>query len=128
MSEVSADQPPTYFDLYSRGEVGADQIDDYVGAWHDSHETWARQVPLHEFLGFTWPEYQVWVCDADSLPVILEARVSATPLTVVVADYVERMRAGGRAKDGTAIACLGNWLKQSASDGLDARSRPRASG
>ena len=133
MAEASADRPPTFFDLYNQGEVGADQIHDYVGAWHDAHETWARQIPLHEYLGLTWPEYQVWVCDADSLPVILEARVSTVPLTVIVGKYlamkyVEQSRTGRRATDGTAILCLRNWLKQSASDGSDARSRPRASG
>jgi len=128
MSEASTDRPPAFFDLYCQGEVGADQIDDYVGAWHDAHETWARQIPLHEFLGLTWPEYQVWVCDADSLPAILEARASATPLASIIAKRLEQMRVGGREADETAIVCLANWLKQSASDGLDARSRPRASG
>lgn len=128
MSEAFADRPPTFFDLYSKGKIGAAQIDDYVDAWHDAHETWARQVPLHEYLGLTWPEYQVWVCDVDSLPFILEARVSATPLAAIVAKRLEQMRAGGRAADGTAIVCLGNWLKQSASNDSDARSHPQASG
>jgi hypothetical protein len=123
VSELFPDRPPTFFELYSYGEVRADQIDDYVGAWHDAHETWARQVPLHEFLGLTWPEYQVWVCDADSLPAILEARTSATPLATIVAKRLEQMRAGGRATDGTTIVCLGNWLKQSAGRGSDAGSR-----
>jgi hypothetical protein len=118
----------TFFDLYSQGKVGADQIDSYVDAWHDAHESWARQIPLHEYLGLTWPEYQVWVCDADSLPVILEARVSATPLPAVIAERLEQMRASGRATDGTTIVCLGNWLKQNASAGSEAESHPRASG
>jgi hypothetical protein len=123
MPEASTDRPPAFFDLSCQGEVEPDQIDDYVGAWHDAHETWARQIPLREVLGLTLPEYQVWVCDADSLPAILEARASATPLASIIAKHLEQMRVSGREADGTAIVCLANWLKQSASGDSDARSR-----
>lgn len=114
MSEALVDRPPTFFDRFSRGEVSADQIDDYVGAWHDAHETWAKQVSLPEYLGLTWPEYQVWVCDADALPAILEARQSGRLLAAVIAKRVEQMRAAGRPTDETAIFSLGSWLKQTA--------------
>lgn len=113
MSEAFADRPQTFFDLFGQGRVGADQIDDYVGTWHDAHETWASQVPLHEYLGLTWPEYQVWVCDAGALPAILEARRSARPLTSVITERLDHMRVLGRPTDGTKIVCLANWLKTS---------------
>lgn len=116
MSEGFTNRLPTFFDLFSRGRISADRIDDYVDAWHDAHETWAGRVSLHEYLGLTWPEYQVWVCDADALPAIMEARVSGRPLIAVIAERVESMRAAGRPTDGTTIFTLGNWLKQSASD------------
>lgn len=119
MSEVFAERLPTFFDLFRCGEVSADQIDDYVGLWHDAHETWAKQISLPEYLGLTWSEYQVWVCDADALPTILEARVSATPLTAAIAERLEEMRASGRPTDGTTIFTLENWLNQSARSGSD---------
>jgi len=128
MSEAFVDRPPTFFDLFSHGKVGVDQIDDYVDAWHNAHETWAKQVPLHEYLGLTWPEYQVWVCDAGSLPAIMEARVSAESLAAIVAKRLEHMRDAGRPTDGTTIFSLGNWLKHNASSDSDAHGRSRASG
>jgi hypothetical protein len=77
MSDLSADRAPTFYDLFSRGEVGAEQIDDYVDRWHDGLDKWAKQMPLHEYLGLTWPEYQNWVRDAGALPRILAARRQA---------------------------------------------------
>jgi hypothetical protein len=77
MSESSASRPPTFFDRFGRGEIAAEQIDDYVDRWHDGSEKWAKQMPLHEYLGLTWPEYQGWVRDAGALPRILAARRQA---------------------------------------------------
>lgn len=77
MSDSSADRTPTFYDLFSRGVVVAEQIDDYVDRWHDGRDKWARQMPLHQYLGLTWPEYQDWVRDAGALPRILAARQQA---------------------------------------------------
>jgi hypothetical protein len=48
-----------------------------VDRWHDGHDKWAKQMPLHEYLGLTWPEYQNWVRDAGALPRILATRRQA---------------------------------------------------
>ena len=34
-----------------------DNVDDRVDAWHDG----ASDLPLHEYLGWTWAQYQGWV-------------------------------------------------------------------
>ncbi len=77
MSEAAANRQPTFFDLFSQGIIPADQIDDYIDVWHDAHATWAKETPLHEYLGLTWPEYQAWVKDAGALSRILIARHKA---------------------------------------------------
>ena len=74
---LSADRAPTFYELFSRGEVVAEQIDDYVDRWHDGRDTWAKQMPLHEYLGSELAEYQNWVRDAGALPRILAARRQA---------------------------------------------------
>jgi hypothetical protein len=65
----------TFFDLFSRGEVSADQIDDYIEAWHEGA---GKEASLHEYLGLTWPEYQQWAEDAGSLHQILAHRREAS--------------------------------------------------
>lgn len=50
-----------YLDLYHRGEVTAEQIHDFVTAWHDgTAQQPDRHVALHVSLGLTWAEYGMW--------------------------------------------------------------------
>jgi hypothetical protein len=64
----------TFFDLYSRGQVLPDEIDDFIDRWHERADPQANSLPLHEYLGMTLEEYEVWVHDPDALPQILVAR------------------------------------------------------
>ncbi len=75
-STTTQARPPTFFDLYRRGEVSAEQIDDFVDRWHAGSDAWARKTPLSEYLGLTNAEYEAWVRDPDALPAIRAARPS----------------------------------------------------
>ena len=51
-------------------ECDLTRIDDEIDAWHDADTT----VPLHEWLGFTPDEYQLYVEMPASIRIILAAR------------------------------------------------------
>jgi hypothetical protein len=102
-------QALSFFDRYSRGEVAADEIDDYVSEWHRSPST--DQRCLAEFLGMTHQEYQVWIMDPNSLPLILAARQTSRPLIELVTERVAEMEAAGRPSDTSALYALSNWMK-----------------
>ena len=46
-------------------------IDDCVDEWHNGA---GENLELHEYLGFTWEEYAIWVPHPSELVNILEAR------------------------------------------------------
>ncbi len=113
MSELHTQaRAPSFLDLYSRGEASADDIDDFVGGWHDAQEPWAQDLELYDTLGMTHEEYEVWLCDPLALPAILDARRSRRTLAAVMADRYEALRAANRPADATILFSLGNWLKQ----------------
>ncbi|PPQ35554.1 hypothetical protein [Rhodopila globiformis] len=85
MSETR-DTTAAFFDLYERGEVSEDAIDDFVGAWHEAGDVGGR--PLSAFLGMTADEYVVWVMNARVLPVIREARRTKQGLREAIAHYL----------------------------------------
>ena len=113
MSELQAEtRAPSFFDLYGKGEVAAGDIDDFVSRWHADQDSWAKDLALHEYLGVTHEEYEVWLCDPLSLPSILEARRSGRPLADVMTDRYEEMRAANGRTDAAILHSLGNWLEQ----------------
>jgi hypothetical protein len=99
----------SFFDRYSRGELAPDKIDDFISEWHLLPP--ADQRPLAEFLGMAEEEYQVWLMDWDSLPLILAARQTRRPLIELVAERVAEMQAAGRPSDRSALYALDNWMK-----------------
>ena len=112
MSSTRTDaRAPSFFELFSQGNASADDIDDFVGRWHDDNEPWAKDLSLHEYLGLTHDEYEVWLYDADALPQILEARLSNRRLVDVMSERFEKMRRANRPEDGTTLFSVGNWLK-----------------
>jgi len=112
MSSVRADaRAPAFYDLYSQGEVSADEVDDFIGRWHEDKEPWAKDLALHEYLGLSHEEYEVWLCDPGALPLILAARRSNTSLVDVMAEHFEEMRRANRPEGVTTLFPLGNWLK-----------------
>ncbi|HEY1932315.1 MAG TPA: hypothetical protein VGG99_09910 [Acetobacteraceae bacterium] len=100
---------PTFLDLYSRGEVAADRISDFIGEWHESDDTEERS--LAAYLGLTDEEYDVWLMDTDTLPVLLSARRTGRHLHDVVADYLADLQRKARPEDRSSIYALGHWLR-----------------
>jgi len=72
-------QAVPFFDLFSRGEAEADDIDDYVDRWHEGADEHARVMTLHDYLGLTKAEYNRWVQAPSSLPDILAERGALPP-------------------------------------------------
>jgi hypothetical protein len=103
---------PSFFDLYMRGDAAADDIDDYVGRWHDKFEGRSEYPPLHEYLGLSHDEYEVLMCDPFALPVILLARRPGGSLQDLMADRFNELRAANRREDRSIIFSLGHWLKR----------------
>ena len=63
----------TFMERYLRGEVTAEEIDDYVELWHESL---GFSGELHEYLGMTWEEYGAWAETPSVLPGLRDARLS----------------------------------------------------
>jgi hypothetical protein len=117
MSDIRTEaKPASFFDLYLRGDVSADDIDDFVGRWHDSQEPRARDMSLEDYLGLGHDEYQVWVYDPEALPSILAARRAKRPLQAVMSERLEELVAAGRPHDQTIIKGLRVWLAGQARD------------
>lgn len=56
-------------ELYRRGLVSSEDIDDYVSQWHEEEEGKNPPIPLYEYLGMTETEYIEWVSTANLPPV-----------------------------------------------------------
>jgi hypothetical protein len=111
MPDSSTDHaPPSFFDLFSRGEVSAEVIDVWVGRWHDGQDPASVGRELSDHLGLTVPEYQVWICDADALPFLLDARRAGRALDEVVRERLTAVTNAGCPEDRTVIRGLQAWL------------------
>ena len=66
-----------FLDLCVSGQASADEIDDFVDAWHESNST----QTLAEFLGMTAAEYQRWVIDPASLTSLVQSHRQQTVAT-----------------------------------------------
>lgn len=54
---------PTFMDEYRAGRATADDIDDYIDAWHTDPNPFGPK--LHTYLGMTWEQYKRWVETGD---------------------------------------------------------------
>ncbi|WP_374566175.1 hypothetical protein [Ideonella sp.] len=96
----------SFVQLCLQGDRLPEEVDDYVDAWHDG----GANVPLHEFLGMTRSEYNLWVVDSDVLPFILDAHRTG----VDAADLIEQFNAlpmAARAESSGKALQLARWLK-----------------
>lgn len=97
----------TFMDRMLRGEVMADEIDDFVDFWHDSDSS----VPLHEFLGMSEAEYGLWVSSPSMLGVIVNARYKKQRLADAVNDNLrQRRRLAARSDKGSLVSQLERWI------------------
>jgi hypothetical protein len=104
----------TFFSRYRDGRATAEQLDDFVGAWHESGDE--EQRSLAEFLGLTDKEYAVLFITPRALPAILDARCSGQALRECVEPMFERMRDAGDPKDAPVLHALGHWLGHTGGD------------
>jgi hypothetical protein len=103
-----ANKRRTFLDQYLTGEVLAEDIDDYVDAWHESSE----EVAIYEFLGMSQQEYSLWLRDPSTLPYIAIARIENKPLAEIVDSRLGEMPIAARSSDVTKIQRLRRWLEQ----------------
>ena len=103
------DASKRFIDLALNGEVLADEIDDFIEAWHESDS--AEELP--EFLGMTDQEYSLWVGDPSYLSLILSARHRKQALLEAVNDnYLHSKRDFIAASSNAKLAQLQSWVAQ----------------
>lgn len=62
---------PTFVQLYQKGLVNADEIDDYIDCWHTQSPRTSHD--LAEFLGLTPSQYSRWLKTPEQLDEILQS-------------------------------------------------------
>lgn len=90
MSEVLSGTA-SFADLFAAGKVDAGAIDDFVGTWHDSGPEDTRE--MHEFLGFTWPEWVIYAADRRLLSDIIDARRTGRTFRDIVTSQIACLEA-----------------------------------
>lgn len=100
----------TFVDLCLSGEVVQDEIDDFIDLWHEGD---GQGRPLHDFLGMTKDEYDLWVEQPGALRLILAAREQEEPdLYGAIARFAEMEPVAARAADPQAAKDVLRWLRK----------------
>ena len=107
MSDV-VHRPDTFFALYDSGRATAEQIDDFVEAWHEFGDDEPRS--LAEYLGVTDGEYGVPMITDRALPAILAARRANRPLRDFVAPLFEQLQTANDPEDAPLLHAMRHWL------------------
>lgn len=98
----------TFMSLALNGYILADEIDDFVEAWHvsDSHQE------IHDYLGMNFSEYSLWVSDPDAINIIIAARHSGISLKQAVNDNLRSTeRTAARADEARKLSILARWIE-----------------
>lgn len=97
----------SFMTLALSGRVLADEIEDFLEAWHRSDAS----EEAHEFLGMTFEEYSLWAADANSIDIILTARHTHRPLKEAVNDNLRSQeRLAARSDEAGKLAILARWI------------------
>jgi hypothetical protein len=100
----------TYMDLLLSGDVLREEIDDFVGSWHDAKEgTAVANLSLHDYLGMTWNEYRLWVEHPESLRFIAIAHKADQPVASVLRD-LDKTGVAARTSEQSEAHKLLQWL------------------
>lgn len=98
---------PPFFALYTKGQVTADQVHDFIEIWHESGDE--EQRSLSEYLGMTEEEYSLWLMDDRTLPLCVRARRGDGSICALVADHLAALRAANAYDDKAAIHARSHW-------------------
>lgn len=102
----------TFVDALLSGNAELDDIDDWVGRWHDqAGAPNGNPQELDDFLGFTEVEYSLWVERPSSLRLIAAARHRRTSIDDVQA-IATSAQAAARTSDDSEAQKLLRWLKK----------------
>ena len=93
--------------LLSGEEYDLTRIDDEIDAWHEADTT----ISLHEWLGLTSDEYQLYVEKPDAIRIILAARHHNRPLKELLAAKDSTSLIAARGASPAEVTELRKWLK-----------------
>lgn len=96
----------TFMDALLAGDALPQDADDWVDAWHDSGD---EAGALHEYLGMSWEEYQLFVERPESLRFTLAARRAHAPLQKVLAS-AQATGAAARTAEAEHAESVLKWL------------------
>jgi len=81
------------------------EVDDYIEQWHDGDS----QLELHDFLGMTLSEYELFVEDEDYLPIIVTAHKTGRKISTLM---TEELKMAARSDDPNKSRRLQEWLEK----------------
>lgn len=96
----------TFMEQVLDGAVFADEIDDFVDAWHEG----LGDTDLPAFLGMRDDEYALWVSSPDHLGTIIAARANHRSLSEAVNDNYQDLKMAAQADGQGALQKLRIWL------------------
>jgi hypothetical protein len=97
----------SFVELCLEGSVLEEEIEQFVEAWHEGRD--GAGMELHEYLGMSWEEYQLWTTTPSVLSFVLTARKRGTSLDQELSQdrYAMAARAGSVAEAAKVEA----WLR-----------------
>lgn len=108
LGEVSS----TFVDDVLVGQAVMADIDDYIDRWHDAPEgSPVAATELHDYLGMSWDEYQLWGERPESLRFILSARRAGLPVAEVLRQDLI-VGAAARSKESSVARRVLAWLAE----------------
>lgn len=88
------------------GDAFLSEIDDFIDSWHEGDSN----LSLHEFLGMTRDEYEIWLKNPDMLPFIIRARKDGKRYVDTFKEEYYQLAA--RAENAGKARELKKWLEE----------------
>jgi hypothetical protein len=112
------EQDTSFIDQALSGDALLFEIDDFVDRWHESDSS----LPLHQYLGMTEAEYDLWLNEPDQLAHIVRARRDRLELGAVVREAIndnapgQPLRVAARTDQTVKVERLKRWLEREGFD------------
>lgn len=97
----------SFVELCLEGNALEEEIEQFVEDWHEGRE--GADMELHEYLGMSWEEYQIWATTPSVLPFVLAARKRGTSLDQELAS--DRFAMAARAGSVSEATKVEAWLR-----------------